>query len=273
MAKSKLRDKTHARSSEWAYAFEHIEDFISRQEVVERFQQTVELTAKVTRGHKCGFGWSGGKESVVLEDIMQRLGIKTCCIGFNSCLSYPSFVRYVSTHMPQGCEVFDFAERINWKTMQEKGMEAFSDDLREYSHWINISDRTAYPEFCKRNGIDMFIMGKRKGDNNICGKAPWYITTAKNRPYVTFSPMAEWTTEEVLGYIRYFKGGYRALAPQYTYRNGWHNGSDSPIYLDLEGRTRHQMWADVWMNSHELVERAAEYIDSAREYINSLTSD
>lgn len=163
MAKSKLRDKTHAHSSEWAYAFEHIEDFISRQEVVDRFQQTVEFTAKTIRGHKCGFGWSGGKESVVLEDIMQRLGIKTCCIGFNSCLSYPSFVRYVYSHMPQGCEVFDFAERINWKTMQEKGMEAFSDDLREYSHWINISDRTAYPEFCKRNGIDMFIVGRRKG--------------------------------------------------------------------------------------------------------------
>ena len=257
MNRPKLKDKTHARSDEWAYAFEHIEEFITRQEVIDRFSQTCDFVRRMVRGRTAGFGWSGGKESVVLADIMRNVGIDTCCFGFNSCFSYPSFVEWTNRNMPAGCEVYDCAERFNYAVMLERGMEAFSDDLRQYSRFIDLNDRTVYPRFCEKHGLDVFIMGTRKADNNICGKAPDYVTTAKKRNWLRFSPMAEWTTEEVLGYIRYFRGGYEALAPQYQYPNGWHYGSDAPIYLHLEGRTRQQMWAEVYRNDKRVVERAA----------------
>lgn len=267
MARTRLKDKTHASSDEWAYAFEHIEEFITRQEVIDRFSQTCDFVRKSVRGHTPGFGWSGGKESVVLADIMREVGITICCFGFNSCLSYPSFVEWALRNMPKGCEVYDCSKQFNYAVMNERNMEAFSDDLRAYQRFIDLNDRTVYPRFCKRHNLDMFIMGTRKADNNICGKAPEYITTAKNRDWVRFSPMAEWTTEEVLGYIRFFKGGYEALAPQYGYPNGWHNGSDAPIYLHLEGKNRQQMWAEVYANDKRVVERAAKWLPSAQAFL------
>lgn len=267
MKRPRLKDKTHARSEEWAYAFEHIEEFISMQEVVDRYSKTLDFVRRTIRGKKCGFGWSGGKESIVLADIMKQVGVTTCCFGFNSCFSYRSFIEWTKRNMPKGCEVYDHSDRVNFEVMLEKGMEAFSDDLRQYSRWINMTDRTVYPRFCEKHDLDIFIVGRRKTDNNICGKAPDYLISAKDRKWVSFSPMAEWSTEETLGYIRYFKGGYEALPPQYQYINGWHNGSDAPIYLHLEGRTRQQMWDIVYRNDPEFVHRCAKWLPSAQAYL------
>lgn len=264
-----LKDKTHATSEEWAYCFEHIEEFISKEDVIKAYNSTLDFIRQTIKGHNVAFGWSGGKESIVLADLMRDTSVHRSVLALNSCLCYSSFTKWCLEHKPKDCEVFDSYQTLNFRVMRQLGIEAFSDDLKQYHKFTEMTDHKAYPYFCKKNGITMFILGRRKRDNNICGKAPHYITTNKLRDYCCFSPMAEWTTEEVLGYIRYFKGGYEALPPQYRYVNGWQQGSDAPIYLHLEGKTRNEMWQLVYDNDKELVERASSYLKSAQIFLKT----
>ena len=267
MRQQKLKAKASARSEEWAYAFQHIEDYISKAEVEDCYKQTLDFIKRTIKGRKAGFGWSGGKESIVLADLMRDAGVSTCCFVFNSNLYYRSYAEWALQHMPEGLQVFDRADDFNFAVMSRKGIDAFSENAADYNRFMDMNHRSAYPVFCKRNGLDMFIMGRRKTDNNVCGKAPDYILRAKGRPYDSFSPMAEWSVEEVLGYIHYFRGGYEALPPQYQYFRGWHLGSDSPIFLRLGDMTRTEMWAEVYKNEPALVERAAKHLQSARDFL------
>lgn len=267
---TRLKNKASAQSPDWAFAFEHIEQFISKEEVESLFNQTIDFVKRSVQGKRAGFGWSGGKESIVLADIMEQSGVDISCFVYNSEMNYKSFCQWAKDNMPHGCVVYDRAREFNFAKMAQYRMEAFSENNSDYDRFMTLGHRRGFSEFCESHNLDMFIMGTRKADNNVCGKAPDYITTNKRQKWVRFSPMAEWPTEAILGYIRYFKNSYESIPPQYGYENGWKYGSDAPIYSKLLGETRAQMWQRVYRNDPELVIRASQYLKSAREYIETL---
>ena len=61
-----LGRKQNISNAQWLDAVKDIENIISKKELDKRIKSTVADIKKKTKGKKCAFAWSGGKDSLVL---------------------------------------------------------------------------------------------------------------------------------------------------------------------------------------------------------------
>ena len=122
-----------------------------------------------------------------------------------------------------------------------------------------------YKTDIKKHGFDLFIVARRKKDGNVCGnKENNYIV---KRDFDTFSPLAEWTHEQLLAYLQY---EYIPLPPFYSYPRGFLIGSvamgewtERPI-MDL---TESQVWQELYDIDRQIVINAAQKLTSAKNFL------
>ena len=241
-------------------AIEHIEEYVTFEEVNAAREKTIEDILEVTAGKKVAMAWSGGKDSIVLADLCRQAGIDKAVFAYSK-LEYPAFMTWVNEHVPEGCDMVCTGQDLEWLS-KHQGM-IFPQDARTLSQWYAIIQKNTYVRYQLKNGYDMIIAGHRRADGNVIGPDGH---VRRNNGFDRYAPLANWPHELLFGYIHYYK---LALPPIYDWKDGWRQGTHSwPARCNM--KTPEQGYREVWEIDHTLIEQAAEVIPGAKAFLDNL---
>lgn len=108
-----LGRKQRIDNSAWLEAVATIEDAVSREELDELTAATVADIKATTAGKRAAYAWSAGKDSIVLGKLCEAAGVTDSMIGVCD-LEYPAFAAWIEEHKPDGCEVINTRQDIDW---------------------------------------------------------------------------------------------------------------------------------------------------------------
>lgn len=212
-----LGRKQKISNQDWIDAMEHIEDLVKKEELDELTKQTIEDIREKTDGKKVAYGWSAGKDSLVLGDICEQAGIHNCILAVTN-LEYPAFDAWIKENSPKGLTVINTGQDLEWLS---KHMEMlFPDDSQKAAQWFHIVQHRAQAKYYKDNKLDMLLLGRRRADGNYVGKGGNIYTNSQG--ITRFSPLSEWPHEMILAYIHYHK---LPMPPIYGWKNGYTCGT------------------------------------------------
>lgn len=253
-----LGRKQNIRNEEWIRVFENIRDFVKKKDLDAKVKETVKDIREKTAGKKAAYCWSAGKDSLVLGRICEKAGIKKCVLVVSD-LEYPAFTTWIEGNRPEGLTVINTHQNLEWLAKHQNML--FPQDSKTAGRWFQIVQHRGQAKYFKENGLDMLILGRRRADGNYVGKG---TNIYSNRQGVTrFSPLADWTHEEILAYIAYYDV---PMPPIYQWKNGYLCGTHPWPARQWTGSIENG-WQEVWDIDHSIVEEAAELIPSAVAFL------
>lgn len=259
-----LGRKQREDNKRFLHTWNNIETIISKWEVDNRIDKTLWKMQEVLGGQvRYGSAWSGGKDSVVVDFMLRRLGKEfPSCIGMTHDLEYPEFMQYVTNNMPHDLKVYNSGHTLKW--LSENLHMLFPKDSNIAKQWfINIQHK-AQNTFWKDKNLDVLITGRRNKDSNYCGKNGIYKN--KGTQVVRYSPIYDWSHEETLGVMHYYN---LPVAPFYNWINGWVVGSGCWAARQWTGSIE-KGWQEVYSIDPNVVKEAATLIPSAEEYVRNM---
>ncbi len=255
-----LGRKQSIKNEDWLEAMADIESAVSRADLEEITNETVQDIKAKTESQKAAYAWSAGKDSIVLGHICEAAGIQDCMIGVCN-LEYPEFMRWTEENKPTCCEIVNTGQDIDWLAKHPEML--FPQDSSKAGHWFHIVQHTAQAKYFKAHELDMIILGRRRADGNFVGRGSNIYTDG--RGVTRFSPLAGWTHEQVLAYIHYHE---LQLPPIYGWPNGYLCGTHPWPARQWTGSTENG-WREVYGIDPAVVIAAAEKIESARHFLTS----
>lgn len=258
-----LRKQNIKSNDEWLLAFEKSTSEYSREDIAALEAGTIELIKYKTLPYKniCS-GWIAGKDSLVLDRVLQKSGIKYTPVMWQGVNPYPAMQKWIAAHHPENL----LTETVDKFTLEY--LNAYPDYLfcqnGTRTKWM-AEKWKRYKQDIKKHGFDLFIVGRRLKDGNICGnRENGYIV---RKSFETFSPLAEWTHEHVLAYIKYEN---IELPPFYDWDRGFLIGSvamgewtERPA-MDM---TVSQVWEELYAIDKNIVINAALKLQSAKDFL------
>lgn len=224
-----------------------------------RIEWTVERIQKVVGPRDLCFGWSGGKDSIVLERILELAGYRACVLVITS-LEYRAFLQWATDNMPERLTVIRTRHDLDWLKSNPQMLFPATSEIaarwfREVQHW-------GQELFVKREGFQLLAVGRRKKDGNYCGAEGVYTNA---RGVTRYAPLYDWTHEEIFAAIDHFEA---PLPPCYGWPRGYQVGT-GPWPARQWARTKEEAWAEVYQIEPEIVARAAEAgIEGAKEFLH-----
>ena len=76
-----LKKKQSENNDRFIHVWDNIELFCDKPHIDNLVDETIEKAKAVLHNKRTGFGWSGGKDSVALKFIMDRMDITDCVMG------------------------------------------------------------------------------------------------------------------------------------------------------------------------------------------------
>lgn len=259
-----LGKKQRITNEDWLNAVRNIEDAVSREQLECRARETVEQIKNMTDGKKAAYAWSGGKDSIVLGKLCEQAGV-TECVLVASEMEYPAFLEWVEGNKPSGLEIVRTGQNLEWLSKHPEML--FPQDSATAAKWFHIVQHRGQAKYYKEHGLDMLLLGRRRADGNYVGAGSNIYT---NKQGVTrYSPLADWTHEEILAYIHF----NRLLAPPlYSWPNGYLCGTHPWPARQWTGSIENG-WKEVYEIDSTIVEEASQYLDSAREFLKKNSLD
>lgn len=104
-----LGRKQSSKNSDWIYAWNNCTNIIDRNHIEQLTNQTIARIQSVTRLHgfkRISYAWSGGKDSIVLHDILRKSGIHT--VGGIMALyehEFPEFLEWITDNAPEDVQI------------------------------------------------------------------------------------------------------------------------------------------------------------------------
>ena len=247
-------------NGKWLYAVEHIESLITEAEVSKLADEAVSRIKGAAKGKKAAYGWSGGKDSIVLSKLCQSAGVTDCFFGHCD-LEFPAFLSWAISNMPDGCKEINTGIDMKW--LSDHRNMLFVDDAKRLNSWYALVQRKAFSEYFRSEQPDMLIVGHRVLDGNVCGSGG-YIR--KKGGEVRYAPIADWPHEAILGFIHY--NGLE-LPPTYAWDDGYVFG---PTPWPIWGHPKSE--ADGWRMIYELdpsiLLEAAKWFESAKHFLTEV---
>ena len=253
-----LGRKQNIKNDAWIAAMADIESAVTREEIDELAAQTVEDIKAKTTGKNAAYAWSGGKDSIVLGKLCELAGVKDCMIGVCD-LEYPAFMAWIQKHKPKKCEVINTHQDLDWLAQHPEML--FPRDSQTAARWFSIVQHRAQREYFKAHELDMIILGRRRADGNYVGRKTNIYTDGKG--VTRFSPLANWSHEQLLAYIHYHK---LPMPPIYGWPNGYLCGTHPWPARQWTGGEANG-WREVYNIDKEIVITAAERIPGAKAYL------
>lgn len=255
-----LGRKQSSTNSEWLNAVAQIETLISFEEVEDFAEKAVQRIREACNNKKAAYGYSAGKDSVVLGKLCERAGVTDCFFGHCD-LEFPSFLSWALAHIPDECEIINTHINLSW--LKDNPDMLFTEDSKKLNRWYALVQRRAFSDYFDKHNPDLIIVGHRILDGNVCG-TNGYIR--KKSGEVRYSPIADWPHEAILGYIHYHA---LALPPSYGWEDGYVFGPTPwPIWGHPKSVT--EGWKMLWELEPKVVIQAADYFDSALHFLKEV---
>lgn len=258
--KQYLGRKQTSKNADWLYAMDHIEELISRDEV-ERF--AVDALSEIrtaTAGKKAAYAYSGGKDSIVLADLCEKVGITTGFFAFCD-LDYPMFIAWVRENKPAGVQMMHTGYDIDWLYHHQNLI--FAEGLVG-QRWHQISQRGPFTKMFFENNLDLLLVGHRTIDGNFCGP-DGYIR--KKTGELRFSPLRAWPHEAVLGYIHY---NALPMPPIYGWKDGYVQGTHAWPEREFCSEDIMKGFREIYEIDPTIIVKAAEKLPSARRFLEGV---
>jgi len=250
--------KKNIDNPKWIEVFGKIEELVSADEVNRLEKDVVDEIKKTVAGKKVAYAWSGGKDSIVLGKLCESANITDCMFAHTD-LEYPSFLQWCLANKPDSCEVIDVGLDMEWLSKHPEMI--FPRDCRTTYHWYQLVQQRAIKSYFKEQNLDMIIVGHRKADGNYVGRGS--NISRNSAGVVRYSPIADWTHEQVLAYIHY-RG--LNLPPIYEWENGYKCGTH-PWPARTHTKSIDDGFRSVYSIDKTIVEQAAEYIPEACHFL------
>lgn len=230
----------------------------------ERASELVEKAAADVRarlglfGRKPAYGWSGGKDSLVLEVVCAAAGIDDGVLVISD-LEYPAFLAWATDNMPHGLSVEVRPWDLSWLAKHPEML--FPTTSAVASRWFSGVQHWGQRRYVARRSVDVLLMGRRRSDGNYCGKGS--DAYRDKAGFVRWSPIAHWSHEDVLTVLAGYSIG---LPPCYTWPRGFRVGTGSWAARQW-CPTPAEGWAEVYSIDPTVVEGAASMIPSAAVFL------
>lgn len=253
-----LGRKQNIKNDAWLEAVANIEDAVSRQELDALVDATVEDIRAKTSGKNAAYAWSAGKDSIVLGKLCEMAGVTSGMIGVCN-LEYPAFMKWVDENKPEGCEVINTGQDLEWLSKHPEML--FPQNSTTAARWFSIVQHRAQREYFAAHDLDIIILGRRRADGNYVGRKSNIYTDGKG--VTRYSPLADWSHEHILAFIHYHR---LPLPPIY----GWHNGylcGTHPWPARQWTGSEENGWREVYNIDKEIVITAAERLPGAKAYM------
>lgn len=260
MGNSLLGRKQRVSNSDWLEAIKEIENIVPKSELDKKVGQTVKDIKATTKGKKVAFAWSGGKDSLVLEQICYKAGIDECVLVICD-MEYREFLAWVTDHMPEKLEVIDTGQNMEWLAAHQQML--FPQNSNIAAQWFHIVQHRGQAKYYKARELDMLLLGRRRSDGNYVGKGTNIYTDGKG--VTRYSPLADWSHEEILAYIHYYQV---PIPPFYEWQNGYYCGTHPWPARQWTGSIKNG-WKEVFQIDSSIVKNAAQYLQSAKDFLES----
>lgn len=248
-------------NARWQYVWDHIAQIKTEAETRALVEHTAAEVETFTRGKTVAYAWSGGKDSIALQIVMELIGINRCVLGMTRELEYPEFLQWATDNMPWGLDVIETGLTYQWLSSHQDML--FPSESTTAAKWFKLIQHKAQAAFYERYELDMIILGRRHADGNYTGKDGTGIYT--DRDGVTrYSPIRHWSHEEVLAACYYYQ---KPLPPFYRWINGWVVGTGC---WPARQWTNGNGWAEIWQIDPSIVYKAAGYLPGAKQFLETV---
>ena len=252
-----LGRKYTSRNEDWIRAMNHIEELISPEEVEQFASDSLSEMREAVAGKRVAYAYSGGKDSIVLADLCEKLSITQGYFSYCE-LDYPEFIRWVKQNKPAGVEMMHTGLGYGWLKRNQDMI--FAEGLLG-QRWHLVTQRGSFTRMFFDNHLDLLIVGHRRIDGNFCGRNG-YIR--KKSGETRYSPMRDWPHEALLGYIHYHN---LQLPPIYGWKDGFVQGTHAWPEREFCCDDIMRGYREVYEIDPSIVERAAKYLPSARHFL------
>lgn len=254
----RLGHKAHESEALFQWVTAHIKEIVSADHMAEREERTRRLIKETIAGHKCVYGWSGGKDSIVLHGLLADLGLAGMQFLYPSEMEWPDVNAWYDAHRPENVTLIrDSVRTMEWAAKNAHLL--FPTEAALKSRWYS-SRWPAQHRFARDNGADLALLGRRSIDGNQVGKGGlrrWQEGWA-------FAPIHDWHHEEVMAYIAYHN---LPVPPIYDYPSSLKNGTEPwPFWTGDD--PNEDPWAFVGRVDRRVLEIAAPYFPGAAALCN-----
>lgn len=257
-----LARKKNIDNAEWIETFRNIESIVTEKEVAELEEAAVRAITQKTKGKTVAYAWSGGKDSIALNRLCEKAGIGPCVFAHTD-LEYPAFLDWCLKNKPDACEVINVGLDLKW--LADNPVMLFPHDRRIIYRWFQIVQQKAIRQYFRANNLDMIVVGHRTADGNFVGKDK---ICRNNAGVVRYSPIADWTHEQLLAYIHYRN---LPMPPIYGWKDGFKCGTHPWPARQFTDSIKNG-FRDVYEIDPEIVKQAAEFIPAARHFLEEVTT-
>lgn len=220
-----LKAKSAYSNDDVARVWSTITEYVTEEEAERAVMTAAAETRLVLNGRTddAVYGWSGGKDSIALQVVMERAGVRRALLGTLPHLEFTAYVEWVAAHQPDGLtHLGNTAITPAWLAKPENDRYLFPENSRDGYRWTLLGTRWAQHLYQEQQRPRLQIYGRRTADGNSIPSTPYGIH--KTRRLTSYCPIRDWSHELVLAVIHYNR---RALPPVYGFPNGWKTGTGS----------------------------------------------
>lgn len=258
--------KQNSNNEDWLRLYDSCIKTTSKAKMDWMTEQAINDLKEVIHRHglqKIGFLWSGGKDSIVMYDVLRRSGVPLhsgLCVLHQS--EYPSYEEWLLKKAPP-------------KTLYKRSTAFSLEYLNKHTEYLFPVDPRcigAYTsdwwkeqrEYYAETGVDVMVAGRRTIDGNFCprNKDGHYLVETKSGMR-TYNIIANWTHEELLAYIRH----NGLMLPQiYFWPNGFRFGTHQWTERRRLNGSYYETFDEIMMLEPSIVVKASEKLSIARRY-------
>ncbi|HEX8556688.1 MAG TPA: hypothetical protein VF668_01225 [Pyrinomonadaceae bacterium] len=253
-----LGRKQSADNADFVALAQGIEQRVTRAEIDNLVDRTVDEIRRVAGDKRAAYAWSGGKDSIALGGVCRLAGVTPCLLGMTY-LEYPQFLAWLTDNMPDELTVINTGQDLNWLASNLSML--FPQDAATAARWFKIVQHKAQEVYYHDEELDMIVLGRRRADGNYCGAPGENVYTSKG--VTRYSPIWQWRHEEVIAFNHYYG---LPCPPIYSWPNGFVVGTGSWPARQYTGSIENG-WREVFSIDPSVVEFAATRIESAREFL------
>lgn len=256
----RLGMKQSSNNDDWLDVYYHIEDYVSKEEVKEAAERTINEIKRTTFNyHNPIFAYSGGKDSIVLADLCDKADIHVGVMSITE-MEYPAFNKWLEVNCPNGVHLVSTKQNLDWLAKHQDRFLPRKEDVDKQSP-INIG---VQHDFYDKYGADVILLGRRKADGNYVGRGGNFYTDSTGRN--KYNPISEWPHELLLGYIRYY--GLN-MPPIYDWADGFIQGTHPWFYREIQkGATFESTLQEIVKIDPNILKQAAKKVPIIAKAIN-----